>query len=460
MKKSLKITILLIFLNIVVLGFHFFYWYLSSYNTTANISINTDTIVLEYGRLPIIDKSKVVSDKNTVFINNILNKTYDDVRKSVFIDRSKLNYEDEGVLLKVGEHELSFISRTNESKFYIKFNGKDSLTIPVSVVDTTPPAFTKTIDSLSTYQEVPIEENLTSYFEAEDLSDLTIYSINDDLVNYEVVGDYVVSIVAEDAWGNQSYENLVIHVKSPTISLNKSAVSISVGDTIQLAATVEGKSQKVKYTSSDTSIATVSDNGSIVAKNTGNCTVTATANGVSASVAVSVKTKKSSFLNTEGSVGQSAIDAGVAQLELLPDNLYNHFKNNGWRYIIVGGTMHAGEHGVTNLSSGSVIYAVTYWDGTNKVYINQNHLTSSLLHEFGHVIDCELGCTSCSAGFGDIYAAEKSAYLNVPGATKYTISTHYEFFGDAFESYIKYPSQLKKHCPMTYDYIASTVSGL
>lgn len=177
-------------------------------------------------------------------------------------------------------------------------------------------------------------------------------------------------------------------------------------------------------------------------------------------MSVTVKTKRASFFRTDGSVSQGAIDTGVAQLELLPDNLYNYFKNNGWSYTIVAGTMHAGDYNVTSMSSGSVIYAATYWDGRDQVYVNQNHLASSLLHELGHVIDCELGCESCSQEFDEIYQAEKRAYLNIPGANNYAISSYLEYFADAFESYIKYPSQLKKHCPMTYEYIRGIVTGL
>lgn len=63
MKKEVKRALLLVLANIVMWGVFFLYWYMNFYNTTANISIDTNPIVLEYGNILVINKSKMVSEK-------------------------------------------------------------------------------------------------------------------------------------------------------------------------------------------------------------------------------------------------------------------------------------------------------------------------------------------------------------------------------------------------------------
>ena len=77
-------------------------------------------------------------------------------------------------------------------------------------------------------------------------------------------------------------------VKSPTIDLNKTSTQIYKDCTRTLKATVKGASQKVKWVSNNTKIATVSSKGVITAKKTGTCNITATANGVNAICEVTV----------------------------------------------------------------------------------------------------------------------------------------------------------------------------
>ena len=76
-----------------------------------------------------------------------------------------------------------------------------------------------------------------------------------------------------------------------SIRLNKHSASVYVRKTIQLRASVTGKSRSVKWTTSNKSIATVSKNGKVKGVKPGKALITAQANGVKATCLVTVKIK-------------------------------------------------------------------------------------------------------------------------------------------------------------------------
>lgn len=65
-----------------------------------------------------------------------------------------------------------------------------------------------------------------------------------------------------------------ITVKNGTISLNKTNVSLTKGETLQLTATKNPANMSVSWTSSNTSVATVSNTGLVTAKSVGTATIT------------------------------------------------------------------------------------------------------------------------------------------------------------------------------------------
>lgn len=80
----------------------------------------------------------------------------------------------------------------------------------------------------------------------------------------------------------------IVTVKNPTVKLSKAAVNLDVGATITLKATTDGKSKRISWKSSDSSIASVMTTGVVSAKKAGIATITANANGVSARCKVTV----------------------------------------------------------------------------------------------------------------------------------------------------------------------------
>ena len=88
-------------------------------------------------------------------------------------------------------------------------------------------------------------------------------------------------------------------VQVTSIKLNKSKKSLNIGDTFTLTVTVkpnDATDKSVTWSSSDTSVATVDENGVVTAVAEGTATITATAsNGVEASCTVTVKQKGDSI---------------------------------------------------------------------------------------------------------------------------------------------------------------------
>ena len=78
-----------------------------------------------------------------------------------------------------------------------------------------------------------------------------------------------------------------ITVKGTSITLNKTSISLTVGDSKLLISVVIGPSSKVEWTSSDLTVATVSG-GKVTGKAAGKATITATSNGKKATCKVTV----------------------------------------------------------------------------------------------------------------------------------------------------------------------------
>lgn len=74
-----------------------------------------------------------------------------------------------------------------------------------------------------------------------------------------------------------------------SIKLNKSTISVKAGKTIQLKATVTGKSSKVTWSSGNQKYATVNSSGKVTGKKAGKVTIYAKANGKTAKCTVTIK---------------------------------------------------------------------------------------------------------------------------------------------------------------------------
>lgn len=104
------------------------------------------------------------------------------------------------------------------------------------------------------------------------VKDLSSVTLTIDAIDYATVGEYTVNLYATDESGNVADKEIKVIVNEPTLTIEQANISIAVGETAQLNATVQGASQTITWTSSDESIATVDANGVVtgIKKRNGN----------------------------------------------------------------------------------------------------------------------------------------------------------------------------------------------
>lgn len=79
-----------------------------------------------------------------------------------------------------------------------------------------------------------------------------------------------------------------VTVKNPSLKLGSSSLALDVGKSKTIKAAATGISNKITWSSSNKSVATVNSSGKVTAKKAGSCTITAKANGITAKCRVSV----------------------------------------------------------------------------------------------------------------------------------------------------------------------------
>lgn len=129
-------------------------------------------------------------------------------------------------------------------------------------------------------------------------------------------GTAIISVFLTDSKGKEcigTKSSCVVKVYEATnIKLKQSSISLYVKDTAYLSAFVTGKSSKVTWKSSNSSIASVDSSGKLTGKKPGTCIVTATANGKKATCTVIVKAKAKCYSDIETVANLTASKAAAA----------------------------------------------------------------------------------------------------------------------------------------------------
>ena len=156
----------------------------------------------------------------------------------------------------------------------------------------------------------------------------------------------------------------VVTVTVPTgsITLNKTVLSLSVGESATLTATVKpdnASDKNVVWTSSDNSVATVS-NGKVTAVKAGTATVKATCGGKTAECVVTVTAKVTGVKLNTSSIMLMSGDYSILKATIIPDNAAN--KNVKWESSnIAVATVDNGK--VTAISEGTAKITVSTEEG-------------------------------------------------------------------------------------------------
>ena len=156
----------------------------------------------------------------------------------------------------------------------------------------------------------------------------------------------------------------VVTVTVPTgsITLNKTVLSLSLGESATLTATVKpdnASDKNVVWTSSDNSVATVS-NGKVTAVKAGTATVKATCGGKTAECVVTVTAKVTGVKLNTSSIMLMSGDYSILKATIIPDNAAN--KNVKWESSnIAVATVDNGK--VTAISEGTAKITVSTEEG-------------------------------------------------------------------------------------------------
>ena len=143
------------------------------------------------------------------------------------------------------------------------------------------------------------EETLTILWNPQDTSDKSItWSTSNANVATIAAGGVVTAhnpgtakITATTRQGHVATCEIVVHVPLQSVSINSAAITLNIGDTSQLKASltpVNTDDNQISWTSNNVGVATVTQNGLVTAQGAGSAKVTATVGGLEVSCVVTV----------------------------------------------------------------------------------------------------------------------------------------------------------------------------
>ncbi|GFZ31724.1 hypothetical protein CSC2_22500 [Clostridium zeae] len=182
-----------------------------------------------------------------------------------------------------------------------------SLTVNINDTSTTAisPEFSSTILNYNTTVDYSVTSVSITPVVADQKASITVNGTSleggKSILSDLAVGDNLntISVTAEDGTTKGYTLNIKRDICHPSkVELSTTAIKLKQGEASNISATVtpdEAQNKAVKWTSSDTSIASVDENGKITAVNAGEVTITATTvdNNISATCAVTVIPKSS-----------------------------------------------------------------------------------------------------------------------------------------------------------------------
>ena len=229
-------------------------------------------------------------------------KTYGSTQVGLSFDSSTASDLD-GTLIIQGNGAIVSGSSATLKKVKVDTSKEVSLNTNVTTLDVTTKTTSLTINSGRTVNTLNVSSSAKN-------SDITL---NGTVKTLNASGDTKLSGsgTVEKIGGNGTVTNGGnITVKVETVTLNKTALALKVGNTEKLIATVKpdkATNKTVTWTSDNKDIADVGSDGTITAKKSGTAKITATADGKTATCTVTVSTEQ---------IPATAIELNKATLDL------------------------------------------------------------------------------------------------------------------------------------------------
>ncbi len=316
-----------------------------------------------------------------------------------------------------------------------------SVTIPNSVIEIGNVAFSE-CDSLTnvTIPDSVTEIGYKAFFDCRLLKKVTIPSsvkvIGEKAFGYTINSNYederILDFTIQGYKGTtaETYANengfkfvaLKDTVNPTSIKLNKTSVTLGVGEIVTLTKTVTPSNASTSYTwsSSNTSVATVSSSGKITAKKAGTANITVkTSNGKTATCKVTVKKAPSKI-----SLNKTKITVGVGETfdfnSSLPSGTASYsvkYTSNNTSVATVkasGGIMTAKKAGTavitaTTYNGKKVSCTVTVKNAPSKISLNKTKLTVGV----GETFDFNSSLPSGTASYSVKYTSNNSSVATV-----------------------------------------------
>lgn len=282
-------------------------------------------------------------------------------------------------------------------------------------------------------------------------------------------------------------------------SLIRTPVSVYVGSSSTIKPKNPAKGEKLKWTSLDSGVVTVSQTGKVTGKKAGTTRVTAKSKSRTYLYTVEVKKKpkqpKINYTTKSIEVGESfslklrniigscswtssnkkiaTIDYSGSILGCSPGTAKISTKYNGVTYsckvtvkkssksLIRKAAPQANECVLKAfedldfrlLYDGSVSYAGYFSAGDQSITLR--YADDTVYHELGHFLAWIAGNVDKKSEFATIYQEEKGKYTGVRKA--YVTQNTSEYFAESYRDYILSNASLKKNRPKTYAYVKNAV---
>ena len=151
----------------------------------------------------------------------------------------------------------------------------------------------------------------------------------------------------------------------------------------------------------------------------------------------------------------------IEQLKLLPSEISK--KLAGWTIYANNERLYeiADENGEYNGTPIEYLGGISFKQ-SKVIFLNEEYVDTSLLHEIGHAVNSEFGLLSETEEFKNIYESEKDnfdCYVG-DGDEEHCTKNESEYFAEAFHQYLLASDLLKEDCPATYEYIDNFLNNL